>query len=108
MTKETSSRGAMRRGDPVAHESFTPLREADRFAICVDDAHVTRAAAVHTVGAGANLFLRRERIALEETARRHDVPRRADAALEGGLVDESLLDRVQRVRPRKTFDCADV
>src|ERR1700757_2931626 len=45
------------------------------------------------------------RIGLEQRHRRHDLPRRAEAALRRKLVDEGLLPLVQlAVRPLEPFD----
>src|SRR5262249_4546163 len=55
----------------------------------------------------SDLGLARVGLALEERLGGHDEPRRADAALERGVLEEHLLDRVERLAPGRALDGVD-
>src|SRR3954451_8598048 len=60
-----------------------------------DDVLVARAATDRAGDRGADLMLGRLRVLVEQCACGHEHPRRAEAALQGVLLVEALLDRVE-------------
>ena len=70
-----------------------------------DDRHVAGAAADIAVHVMDDLFASRIGDLIQQRFGRHDHARRAEAALKGELVDEGLLDRMERaIGFFQTFD----
>src|SRR4051794_19709193 len=69
-----------------------------------DDVLVPGAAADRAGDSGTDLLLARIGIVVEQGARRHQHPRRAEAALQGVPLVEPLLDRVERAVLRERLD----
>src|SRR6266540_4370160 len=83
--------------------SITLRRPLDRF----DDVHIPRAAADVSLDRLADLRLARARVRVEQVLGRHQHSGRAVAALEGVIVAERLLERVQRPVVGKALDRLD-
>ena len=89
---------------PGVGGGFVLGRPADR----ADDVLVAGAAADRAGDRGADLLLGRVRVLVEQRARGHQHPRRAEAALQRVQLVEALLDRVELAVDLERLDGADL
>src|SRR5262249_19056467 len=73
-----------------------------------DDVGISGATAYVAAHIFADVLVAAGMALLHASNGRHDLPGRAIAALEGVVVDEGLLHRMQAVIPRETLDRGDV
>src|SRR5262245_42085131 len=92
--------GSVRSG--VANGALQPVGQLDR----VDDRHVAGAAAEVPVHGGPDLLVGRVGVLVQQRTGGHDVAGGAEPALETGLREEGLLDRVELLPAGETLDRA--
>src|SRR5439155_25857501 len=71
----------------------------------VEDFRIGPAATQIPAARVLHIVQRRVLVLLQQRRAAHDHPRRAETALHGIMLDELLLNRVQRLAQRETCDC---